>query len=491
MNKYRILMVCAMTMMLAGCSGEAKTVNVKLDKDKPVNLAVWHYYNGTQKMAFDSLISEFNETVGKEKGIYVESHSKGDVGELEEAVLSSSRKEVGSDEMPNIFSAYADTAYIIDQTGMLADLSVYLTEEEQASYEDSYIEEGRMGADNGVKIFPVAKSTEVLMVNKTVWDEFSAATGASEEELKTVEGIVRLAQDYYSWTDETTPDIPNDGLAFYGRDAMANLFVITSMQKGMELFQVENKKVSVNVSRDVFKQIWDTYYIPSVKGYFGAYGRFRSDDAKIGKLAAYTGSIASASYFPEQVEIGDTVTPITCMVMPAPLVEGGEPYIIQQGAGMVVTKKSAEEEYASVEFLKWFTELENNIRFGCTSGYLPVKKAQNKNEILDSVIEKYGFTIRSKEYDTLLTAYDMVDSNKLYTNKAFEGGTTARKVLEFNLSDKAKADRAQVEIRLSEGLSLDEAAAEFISDEAFEKWFTDIQSELQTCVGLGETAAQK
>ena len=36
-----------------------------------------------------------------------------------------------------------------------------MTEEELSEYVDAYIEEGRIGEDNSLKIFPVAKSTEV------------------------------------------------------------------------------------------------------------------------------------------------------------------------------------------------------------------------------------------------------------------------------------------------------------------------------------------
>ena len=44
---------------------------------------------------------------------------------------------------------------------------------------DSYIEEGKIGLNGELEIFPVAKSTEIMMMNKTVWDEFSAAAGVS------------------------------------------------------------------------------------------------------------------------------------------------------------------------------------------------------------------------------------------------------------------------------------------------------------------------
>lgn len=471
-------------MLLTGCGEKSGTEAVKLDKNKPVDITVWHYYNGAQEAAFARMVSEFNDTVGKEQGIYVESHSKGNVTELETAVLAASRKEVGSDAMPNLFSSYADTAYELEKEGALADLAPYFTAEEQAEYMDSYIEEGRIGLNGELKIFPIAKSTEVLMVNKTVWDEFAAATGVTEDSLKTAEGITETAALYYDWTDARTPDVPNDGKAFYGRDAMANLFIIGSMQRGVELFHVENGKVTLNVDRDVFYEIWQNYYVPFVKGYFGAYGRFRSDDLKIGELAAYTGSIASASYFPDQTEIGDEITPIECMVLPAPMFEGAEPYIIQQGAGMVVAKGTKEQEYASVVFLKWFTEAERNIEFGCTSGYIPVKKEANKKETLDAVIQDKNLEISTKEYDTLLTAYDMVASSNLYTNKAFDGGAKARKVLEYGLSDKAAADREQVMQLLEEGKTLEEAAGSFITEDAFNVWFEEIKKELESSVAL-------
>lgn len=483
--------VLAGCLFLSGCSGKNGADVVKLDRDKPVNITVWHYYNGAQESAFARMVSEFNDTVGKEQGIYVESHSKGNVTELENAVLASSKKEVGSEAMPNLFSSYADTAYELEKAGALADLAPYFTQEEQNDYMDSYIEEGRIGVNGELKIFPIAKSTEVLMVNKTVWDEFAADTGVTEDSLKTAEGITETAARYYDWTDAKTPDVPNDGKAFYGRDAMANLFIIGSMQRGVELFHVENGVVTLNVDRDVFYEIWQNYYVPFVKGYYGAYGRFRSDDLKIGELVAYTGSIASASYFPDQTEIGDVATPIECLVMPAPLLEGGEPYIIQQGAGMVVTKGTKEQEYASVVFLKWFTEAERNIEFGCTSGYIPVKKEANKKETLDSVIQEKNLEISTKEYDTLVTAYEMVGSSKLYTNKAFDGGASARKVLEYSLSDKAAADREQVVKLLAEGKTLDEAVGSFISEDAFHIWFEEVKTDLESSVAVSQGEAAK
>ena len=82
-----------------------------------------------------------------------------------------------------------------------------------------------MGKDNALKIFPTAKSTEVFMLNRTDWDTFAAATGADIGKLSTIEGVTATAKAYYEWTDSLTPEVKDDGKAFFGRDAVANYFI--------------------------------------------------------------------------------------------------------------------------------------------------------------------------------------------------------------------------------------------------------------------------
>ena len=43
----------AAAMLLGGCGSKNK---VKLDPDNPVTITIWHYYNGAQQTAFDSLV---------------------------------------------------------------------------------------------------------------------------------------------------------------------------------------------------------------------------------------------------------------------------------------------------------------------------------------------------------------------------------------------------------------------------------------------------
>lgn len=460
---------------LTGCGSKSP-----LDPKNPVSLTVWHYYNGSQQAAFDTLVEEFNDTVGREKGIYIQSYSQGSVSDLESAVRDSIGGKVGADTMPDIFSSYADTAYEVEQAGALANLSDYLSQEELDMYVDSYIEEGCIATDGSLRIFPTAKSTEIMMVNLTDWEPFAKATGASLEDLATMEGVVATAQAYYEWTDSLTPDVLEDGKAFYGRDAMANYFVIGMQQLGVEIFQVENGEVTLNVPREELHRLWENYYVPMVMGYFGAYGSFRSDDVKTGDILAYTGSTTSAMYFPDQVELDSGTHAIGYAVLPAPVFKGGKNYSVQQGAGMVVSKSDKQHEYAAVEFLKWFTQPENNLRFGCVAGYLPVQKEAANIEKLEQVIAAQGLSVAPKTYDCLTTVFDGMENMTLYTNKSFQNGSAARKVLEYNLADKAREDREAVAAAIARGMSLEEASASYVTGEAFEDWYNSFCDALHT-----------
>jgi multiple sugar transport system substrate-binding protein len=474
-----VITLVLFTVCLSGCMKSSKS---PLDPDHPVSLTIWHYYYGAQQDAFDDLVNTFNATVGKEKGIYVQGISQGSVENLETAVRDSLDGKVGSDDMPNIFSSYADTAYEVEQAGALANLSDYLSKKELSEYVDSYIEEGRIAKDGTLRIFPVAKSTEVMMINKTDWDKFAKATGASTDDLKTIEGVVKIAEQYYEWTDQQTPDTANDGKAFYGRDSLANYFTIGMKQLNNEIFAVENGEVTLNTDKESLRRLWDCYYVPMIKGYFGEYGSFRSDDVKTGDLLAYTGSTVSAVYFPDEVENGDGSYPIEYEVMPAPIFEGGENYAVQQGAGMVVSKSDEQHEYASVEFLKWFTQKENNIEFCGDTGYLPVLKEASSKKAFDQIIKDQKIEISDKSYDCVALVFNEMKDTSFYTNKSFQNGSEAREILNNSLEEKALNDRKEVEKKLAQGVSLEKASAAYLTEEAFEQWYQDFTKELQETV---------
>ncbi|MDR2022657.1 MAG: extracellular solute-binding protein [Hungatella sp.] len=480
MKKRWVLSVLAVVFisLLTGCE---KKDPYGLSEKNPVTITIWHYYNGVQKEEFDRLVQEFNENEGRGKGIIVKAFNKGNIDELSTLVNESIEKKIGSEPLPDIFSAYVDKVYEVDQMGLAADLSGYVTSDEISEYVDAYIEEGKFDSTGAIKVFPIAKSTEILTVNKTDWDKFAQATGVTEEALSTWEGITRVAESYYKWTDSLT-EAPDDGKAFFGRDAFANYMIIGSLQLGHEIFRIEDGSIVLGFDKQVMRKLWDNYYVPYVNGYFGSYGKFRSDDVKTGQLAAFVGATSGIAYFPTSVTLEDgTNYAIESKLYPLPNFQGTVPCAVQQGAGMMVFKSEEKREYAAALFLKWFTSVEQNMEFAIGSGYLPVKKAAGNQEMLKPFLEETGED--SGVSQNLLIGLDTANQYRLYTSKPFKGGDRARSVLNSTMALKAKEDYEEICALMAQGVKRENAIANFVTEENFNNWYKDTMEQLEAIVG--------
>lgn len=458
---------------LSACS------QAEVQDNRPVNITMWNYYNGAQKEEFDALVQEFNDTVGAEDKIIVESISKGSVTDLENSISESVDGKTGSTPLPNLAAAYADTAFGLYKKGLLVDFRPYLTDEEYDSYIPGYMEEGYFGEEGSLMIFPIAKSTEILVLNETAWEPFSKACGITEDQLSTWEGLAEVAKAYYEWTDAKTEE-PNDGDAFFGRDSFANYMLIGSYQLGHEIYTNVDGRISIDTDRDTMRRLWDNYYVPYISGYYLEDGKFRSDDLKTGRIISYVGSTSGAAYTPEQVTFDDGHTEaITCKMLALPNFEGTEPCAVQQGAGTIMFSSNERTQSAAVTFLKWLTEKEQNIRFSAASGYMPVTKAANDMDAIRSYFQENGKTLNPKLEAMLDTAIPQVQSYTLHTAAPSDGAYQARKIIKSTLPAVAIENRSHVQELLSEGISLKDAVAQYNTDENFEQWYHDTTSQLE------------
>ena len=470
--KYLFLVATIVAICTTGCGSKKEH---GLNPKDPQNVVVWNYYNGNQLIAFQDMVEEFNNTVGKEKGIVVYTESKGSVSDLIEAVDNAVDKKVGADAVPDIFQCYLDTAVDIDEKGMLVNLDDYVSEETKEEFYDSYIEEGTFGINNEWKLFPVAKSTEVLVLNKTDWDKFAAATGTTTDELATWEGCVKVGEAYYKWSN---------GKAFMGRDSFANYMIVGSQQLGTELFAVKDGKVTIQCDEAVMKKLWDNYYVPYVKGYFLQKGRYRSDDIKLGDIIGMISSSSSSTYFPTEVatEDGSSSYPIDYLVLPLPNFEGTESYAVQQGANMAVAKSNEREEYASVVFLEWFTESEQNMKFAVGADYLPVRKADCSTKAYEEYMTENQIPDSGIQVETAKICFDQIENGRLFTSKGFPNAYTARNIIGDTMITLAVADRETILAEVSAGKAEEEACAPYLTEEYFKKWYDDTKKQLEAAV---------
>lgn len=398
------LAVCLILLLMVAMAASGCTGSGGLDPNKPVTLTLWHNFGGQMQTTMDELIEEFNRNVGKEKGIILNVTSVSGSAALQEKLTMIAAGDPGAPDMPDLTTCYPATAALLKEKGLIAALDEQFTKEELSAYLPRFLEEGRL-SDGKLYVFPFAKSTEVLFVNQTLFDRFSAATGISLESLSTFEGIADAALRYYEWTDSLTPDEQGDGKNFYTADSLFNIAQVGMKQIGGDLFNGER----LDLSSSEFERIWNAIYEPAVRGGYAIYDGYSSDLSKTGEIVCSTGSTAGILFYGTQITYPDNTTEdVEYTVLPFPTFEGGEKVAIQRGAGIVAAKSTSQKEKADAVFLKWFTAPEQNMRFVASTGYLPVTNDAFKNSMEQEIANNENENIR-KLLRTAITVHSQYD----------------------------------------------------------------------------------
>ncbi|MCX8132060.1 MAG: extracellular solute-binding protein [Clostridia bacterium] len=458
----------------------------KSDKTGHVSLNMWHHYLGEQKIVFDKYIEEFNKTVGLEKNIAIKAYSMDNSGDIHNKIIQSANGEPGAPDMPDMATVYPGTAYTLYGMGKVVSVEKYMDTSKTAKYVDSFLEEGRLTSDSGIIIFPIAKSTELLYVNNTVYMKFlqehnekNPPNRLDESMLNTFEGILKTAEAYYDWTDAKTPDTANDGTALFGFDAASNFAVVGCRQLSNDFFSTNGRSGTINLGSPAFSKLWDYYHIPMARGYFGAYSYYRSEDVQTGDLVMFAGSTAGAKFFPKTITYKDnTKLDIDLKVLPYPVFENGRKTSVQQGAGVAIMKSTQEKEKASAIFLEWFTDPRRNTEFVLKTGYLPVTK-----EAIDSILPEELEKLKNyPEYTNVLKvikqALEMMKTYELYTYKPFENSDEMRFAFEDKFLSAAKASRSDFLKDYEATKNLDTAFKNIARKDKYERFIGEVRNEI-------------
>ena len=382
MKRFFALLLCISMIFLFGCSPKAQ----------PTTLTIWHVYGGQTDSPLNDLIDEFNQTLGKEQGITVQVTSVTNTNTIHKAVLSAANHDPGAAELPDIFVSYPKTVLAMPDREILVDYRDYFSPEELGAFLPAFIEEGTI--DGRLVILPVAKSTEVLFINKTLFDRFSAATGAALEDLNTWESLFRTAILYREWS----------GKAFFVHDYHFNYFQVGTESLGTDFFDENGIAFS-----DTFRKVWKPYAEAALKGGVWLCGGYATEPLRTGEAIASVASSASVLYYADQVTYPDnTSEDIEFIVRPCPVFEGGDSLVMQRGAGLCLVKSTPEREKAAITFLKWLTEPERNVDLVTALGYMPVT-SEGFETCLPQAIEGLG----DAKYRELYRAF--LDTQKNYT----------------------------------------------------------------------------
>ena len=372
----------------ASCSDTAKK------EETPTTITVWHVYGGQTDSPLNDLIDEFNQTVGKEQQINVQVTSVSNSNTIHELVLAAANGEPGASELPDIFSSYPKTVMALPDDSILVDYRDYFSEKELSAFLPAFVEEGTV--NDRLVVLPVAKSTEIMFINQTIFDRFSQATGVTLEDLDTWEGLFKAAEVYADWTDAQTPDIPDDAKSMFVHDYYFNYFQVGAESLGEDFFQGDRLAFG-----PAFQTAWEPLAQAALQGGVWLKSGYATESIRTGDSIVSVASSASILYYSDVVTYPDnTSEEITIISRPCPVFEAGENLVMQRGVGFCTVRSTPERERAAVTFLKWLTEPERNVEFVTRAGYMPVTQVAFENE-LPKAIEG----LESAKYASLYQAY--------------------------------------------------------------------------------------
>lgn len=378
-----VLSISLLLLFFAGCARDPVNLNSK----NPVTLTMWHVFGSQTESPMNDMVDEFNHTAGKERGITINITSVSNSSDIHNALLSAAKGEAGAGSLPDLFFCYPETAGSIGPESLVLWDELF-TGKELSQYVPSFLDEGRVKGD--LLVLPVAKSSEALFINETIFQRFSADTGVSYEDLRTWDGVFEAAQKYYQWSD---------GKTFVMHDELLNFLQINTTALGSSAFANEK----LDFENPVFKSQWKQVARAAISGILRVEDNYETVRMMTGDIVAGIGSTASIMYFQEVVTYPDnTKEPLVIKALPCPVTKSGIKMAMQQGVGLCAASGDKKKQTAALFFAKWITQGDTNLDFATQSGYMPVQKSSFE------AISDYNFI--SESYRSLYESMDMMHS---------------------------------------------------------------------------------
>lgn len=449
MKRILTIIIC-FTIIMTCCLGCSKQVSP--NPENPITLTMWHVYGSQTTSPLNTVIDEFNQTVGKENGITINVASVTSSSAIDKALSAAANGEPGAAELPDLFTAYPRVVELIGEEKLLT-WNDYFTKEELSGFHHDFLSEGYF--NDALLMLPVAKSTEALFVNQTLFDRFCSKSDVSIDDLATFHGLFEVACKYYDWSNGQHFLQLNDyyNYAYIGMKAYGSEFV---------------KNSELNLHDEAFEQIWLPLAKAAIHGGICLDDGYAAAKWKTIDIIANTGSTADVLYQPEEVFYPDnTSESITTLALPYPVFSNDFSAVVHRGGGLFAIKSDDNtKNQAAYIFAKWLTQQDHNLDFVTEAGYLPVT---------DGAIEALFHDISIVKNDNYHSVYEAVakmnQEYSFYSLPLYSGASETQNDFENNV--KAVLRAAQIQYMK---LTSDGADSERILNELAESSLAELRS---------------
>ena len=348
------------------------TSNVVTTISKPLTIEFWHSFSGdVQLPVVESLVKEFNDTVGKEKGITVVPVAQGSGPQLYAKVIGAIKS--GSVPAVAMTKVIYDEDYVANDAAI--DLSAYINNKEigMTDFNDffpAFREESQNYSKPGIYSLPFAKNVDVVYYN----EDFFKTNGL--EVPKTWDELEVVAQKIYDLT----------GRAAFGYDNLSYLFQNLCLQYGGEY--TNNKGDLLFLNSDAWYKGVSNYADKVWKGIWRTAGEdmFFSGPFARETIMMYVGGTVESTY------INMKNPKFKWSAAPLPQADLNNPHALSYDHVICALGLDGytEETYAAWEFIKFMTSSEASLKITMGTAYMTTRDSVLANPEYQTFIANGG-----------------------------------------------------------------------------------------------------
>lgn len=386
-----LMTIAMLTTSLMGCStGNTTSENSQAHGTEnmkgKIEVDFWYSGGKTAVKVVQDIVDDYNKSQDK---YFVKTVTQADYSETYEKLQAA----IAGNVAPDVALIEKDAARGLSDKKLVEDLSDRIKKDENFNNDDYVSTFFEQAKDDKGKIYgiPAYGTTQVLYYNKKAFEN----AGIDPNSIKTWQDLSRAASK-----------IKDDGQFIYGWEPMwgADNLMDAALSNGGTIFSEDGKKVTINSEEWI--EAWDGFgkWIHDDKtmaihsgGQGWEYWYQTIDDVIQNKAGGYTGSSG------DQADLDFSI--VGAIEQPA-WKNGTESKPVARALILSILAKSSEEKQAGAyDFMKYFTNVENQVKWSMSTGYVPV----NKGVLNDDDYMKY-----TNEKPQALVPYTQAEHGSIY-----------------------------------------------------------------------------
>ena len=188
---------------LSACSGDggAASPAASTSSDGTIELTYWYCWTDKIKENNEERIQEFNDTIGKEKGIHVTAESQGSYDDLNSKLKSA----FVAGEAPDVCVMVINSTKVFADGGMIQPIDEFVADDDLNDFWPGLMENCQV--DGKLYGVPYLRSTPILYYNKTLFEkaglDASAAPTTWDDMVKASDALAKVGVKGFGFSSDT------------------------------------------------------------------------------------------------------------------------------------------------------------------------------------------------------------------------------------------------------------------------------------------------